>query len=420
MTYEEALAYIHGIYWRSRKAGLQRITELLERMGNPQDTLKVIHVAGTNGKGSVCEMTASVLEAAGYKTGLYISPFISRFNERMQINGVPIPDERLCEVTEYVQGFAEQMENLPTEFELVCAIGFQYFAWEKCDYVVVEVGVGGRLDATNVLKSPVLSVVTPIGLDHTAYLGDTVEKIAAEKCGIVKDHRPVVFAGEPLSTVPVVQEACRSHGSVLAMPDYDSLRPTDVSLLGQSFCYRDQEYRIALLGAHQIRNAALVLEAVEALRREGVDIPDDAVQSGLAAARWPGRFELVNTEPPVLVDGAHNPHGAQAAVEAAKTLLPGRHRTLVVGCLGDKDVSGMLSLFADIADEFIATQPDSYRAMPCDVLAGQLSRFGKPVRMVAKPSEAVKRAVDTLPQGGAVIALGSLYMVGELRAAFGL
>ncbi len=419
MNYGETLEYIHSLRWRGSKDGLARVSELLGLMGNPQDRLRFVHVAGTNGKGSVCSMLESVLRASGLKTGLYISPYISRFNERMQVNCEPIEDDLLCEITEYVKSFAERMTVLPSEFEFVCAVAMEYFLREHCDIVVLEVGMGGRFDATNVIKSPEVSVITPIGLDHTKYLGDTVEKIAFEKCGIIKKGRPTVFSGEPSEVLDVVKGVCRERGSGLTVCDGRGIEEISHDLSGQRFCYRGRGYGIRLLGAHQQRNAAVVLETVECLKRQGYAVSDRAVAEGLAAAKWPGRCVGLGVDPPVIVDGAHNAHGVAAAVRAARDYLEGRALTVVMGVLADKNYHDELAFIGDVATRIIATEPDTPRALPCGELARLLGRFGKPVTEIKSPAEAVKAAAELCGENGAVLALGSLYMVGEIRQAFG-
>ncbi len=419
MNYGDCIDYIHSLRWRGSKDGLLRIGELLSLMGDPQDRLRFVHVAGTNGKGSVCAMLESVLRAAGYRTGLYISPYISRFNERMQVNAEPIDDGTLCEITEYVRGFAEKMAVLPSEFEFVCAAAMEYFAREGCDIVVLEVGMGGRFDATNIIKNPEVSVITPIGLDHTKYLGDTVEKIAFEKCGIIKRGRPAVFGGEPASVVGVVREVCRERESELHLCGFGGIEEVSHDLSAQRFRYEGREYEIHLLGAHQQRNAALVVETVGVLKKEGMHIPDGALAAGLARARWPGRFEVLSLEPPVVVDGAHNAHGFAAALKAAEDYLGGREITAVVGVLADKNYHDELGLLGPAVSRFVATEPDTPRALACGELARILEGFGKPVEVEKSPARAVKCAAASCGKRGAVLALGSLYTVGEIRRAFG-
>ena len=294
MTYDEALEYIHGVSNFFCKPGLERITALCDMLGHPERELKFIHVAGTNGKGSFCSMTDSVLRAAGYKVGLYTSPYIYEFNERMRVDGENIPNETLCELTEYVKQFADKMEDSPTEFELITAIAFEYFKREKVDVVVLEVGMGGRFDSTNIIRNPLLSVITGIALDHVAFLGDTVEKIAGEKAGIIKNNAPVLYGGEDDVARAVIKNTAKAMGSEYYETDYSALKVNSTDLSGTEFTYRGEAMKISLLGLYQPYNAANVIEAVEILRGEGYKISDKNLKEGLRHTEWSIR-NLVDT-----------------------------------------------------------------------------------------------------------------------------
>ena len=298
MTIREALAYIHAVDWRRSKPGLRRIHELLEKLGHPERTVRFVHITGTNGKGSTCAMLASILRAAGYRTGLYTSPYIFRFNERMQVDGQEIPDEELCAITEEVRPLADSMADHPSEFEMVTAIAFTWFARRKCDIVICEVGMGGEFDATNVILPPEAAVLCNIGLDHTAYLGDTVEKIAATKSGIIKSGCEAVLYPCAPSVAEIVSARCRSCGVTLHPVNMDVLTPLAHSLDGQSFDFGDlTDLHLPLLGRMQLYNAATALTVTEVLRRRGWHIDENAVRLGLAQVRWPVRFEVVRREP---------------------------------------------------------------------------------------------------------------------------
>ena len=265
MTYQEALSYIHSISWKGSVPGLSRTRELLDRIGNPQNKLKFIHIAGTNGKGSTAAMLASIFRAAGYCTGLYTSPFILCFNERMQVNGEMISDEELAEITEFVRPHAEAMQDHPTEFELVTAIAMEYFMRHKCEIVSLEVGLGGELDSTNVIATPEASVICNIGLDHTEILGDTLEKIAAAKAGIIKGGDAVIYRGKE-SVEQVFEDACARTGALLHKADFDGIRLKHADFTGQVFDLGERKnLEIPLLGEHQLKNAAVVLETVDEL-----------------------------------------------------------------------------------------------------------------------------------------------------------
>ena len=411
MTYEEALEYIHGISWTFCKPGLERTRELCERLGNPQNELKFIHVAGTNGKGSFCSMTSSVLQAAGYKVGLYTSPFIYRFNERMRVDGCDIPDNTLAEITEFVKPHADAMKDKPTEFELITAIAFEYFRREKVDVVVLECGMGGRLDSTNIINDPYLSVITGISLDHTAFLGDTVEKIAKEKAGIIKDHAPVLFGGEDTAARQVITEVAKALGSDIFSPDYSRLNIRTSALECTDFDYKDlQNAKISLLGLYQPRNAALVIEAVKILNQRGLRISDKALLDGLFAARWRARFEIIGKDPTVIFDGAHNPEGIAAAVESIKHYFKDKKLVLVSGVLSDKDYNKIADSMAEVLSHAYTITPDNPRALSADGFADVLCSRGIIATATAGISEALalgRKKADEL--GTALCCLGSLY-----------
>lgn len=419
MTYKEALAYIDGLQWFGSKPGLTRITELLARLGNPQKQLKFVHIAGTNGKGSCAAMTASVLKAAGYRTGLFTSPYLSRFNERMQINGTEISDGALADIVGAVKPQAEAMAEHPTEFELMTAAALLWFARERCEIVVLEVGLGGRLDATNAIDAPEACVLMNIGLDHTAVLGDTVEQIAAEKAGIIKRGCEVVLYQQSGRVTEVVRRRCEELGAALHIADFSQLAVEFDTLEGQVFRYRGAPYAISLLGANQRRNAAVVIELMEVLRRRGWQIEPEDVEHGLYAAAWPARFELVAESPAFVVDGGHNPQCVETTVENLQTYFPDTRRVLLCGVLRDKDYASMADILAPAADAFVCVTPDSERALPAAELAACFEATGKPVAVCDTIREGVTQAIDRAGADGMVCAVGSLYMAGEIRGCFG-
>ncbi len=420
MDYRQALEYIDGVSWLGSRPGLERVTALLEKLGNPQNKLKFVHIAGTNGKGSCAAMTASVLRAAGYRTGLFTSPYLFRFNERMQINGEPIGDEALAALVTEIRPLADAMEDHPTEFELMTAAALLWYQREKCDVVVLEVGLGGRLDATNVIGAPEAAVIMNIGLDHTAILGDTVEKIAAEKAGIIKPGCDAVLYQQAAGVEAVVREKCEAVGARLRVADFAQIVPEFDSLEGQVFTYRGEPCAIPLLGAHQLKNAAVVLELVEILRRKGWDLPRDAVEHGLYAVSWPARFELVREEPPFVVDGGHNPQCAETVAESLKRYFPTQKRVLLCGVLADKDYPALFDVLDTAADAYVCVTPASERALPAEKLAEYLRRYGKPVSVCEDVPAGVEAASAAAGEEGVACAVGSLYMAGAVRACFGL
>lgn len=416
MNIEETLQFIHSVSWMGSKPGLERTRELLRRLGNPEKKCRYIHVAGTNGKGSTASMIASVLTQAGYKTGLYTSPYLWRFNERMQINGVPISDAELCQITARVAPHAKAMADSPTEFELVCAIGFEYFAGQSCDYVVLEVGMGGRLDATNVIERPECAVLTNIGLDHTKELGDTLEKIAAEKAGIVKSGCTVVAYEQTSGVMQVFENAAVQCGATCRRADFSALRSEQDSREGQTFSYKHYEHlHLPLLGAHQLKNAAVALETVFALRERGAQISDEALRSGLGSTVWPARFEIVSRKPWFVVDGGHNPQCAETVADNLVRYFPDMRRVIMLGVLADKDVSGLTDILDPAADEYVTATPDSPRAMSAAELAELLKKYGKPVTACGSIAEAVETAKQRAGSDGMACCVGSLYMAGEAR-----
>lgn len=420
MTYEEALSYIHSICWKGSKLGLDRTRELLGKLDGPQKELKFIHIAGTNGKGSTAAMLSSILEEAGYRVGLYTSPFINRFNERMQVNHQPIPDEELAALTEYVRPHADAMADSPTEFELITALAMVWFARQKCDIVVLEVGMGGELDSTNIIDVPEAAVIAAMGLDHVKELGPTMADIARAKAGIIKEGGRVVSYGGNPEADEVIAAVCRARNASLCQPDFSAIVPGDFSLEGQTFSYKGwRGLRIPLVGAYQMNNAAVVLETVEVLRQRGWSVSDEAVRQGLADTRWPARFEVLRRDPVFIVDGGHNPHGIRATAESLSRLFPGRKITFVTGVMADKDVEHILGLIVPLADQFFTVRPDNPRAMDAGELAARIEAMGAKATACASVRDGVDRAIQAEGPHGVACALGSLYMSGEVRSCFG-
>jgi len=417
MNYEETLKYIHKVSWTGSRPGLERIEELLSLLGNPERKLRFIHVAGTNGKGSFCSMCDSVLRKAGYKTGLYTSPYIERFNERITIDGSPISDGELSEITTYVRGFADTMEDAPTEFELITAVAMVAFEKNGCDPVVLEVGMGGRLDATNVIREPIISVITGISLDHTAFLGDSVPAIAKEKAGIIKDGAPVLYGGADEDAAAVIEAVANEKGSEFFRTPRRELTVDKTEFTGTDFTLSGRKYRIGLLGTYQPYNAANVITAVDVLRRRGLNISDEALINGLAEAKWKGRFELLSSDPVFISDGSHNPEGIAAAVDCVKTLF-GEKVILLSGVMKDKDYPDMAKELSDIACYAVTLKPDNPRSLDAKIYAEEFRKNGVEAEGYDTVDEAVRRVVDlSRSLKKPVVSLGSLYMYGEVKAA---
>ena len=418
MNAEQAIAYIHSVCWKGSIPGLGRTQELLEKMGNPEKKLKFVHIAGTNGKGSTAAMTASILRKAGYRTGLYTSPYIYRFHERIQVDGVEISDEDLTEITEYVKPLADSMAQSPTEFELVCCIAFEYFYRKKCDIVVLEVGMGGAWDATNVIEVPEVAVITNIGLDHTEYLGDTVEKIAETKSGIFKPHgHGVVYRSTP-SVEAVYERVCAERDVSLRKADFDGLVLKAHTLEGQVFdCGSRKNLVLPLLGDHQLHNASVVLSVADTLIGEGWNISEQNIYDGIRDVRWPGRFDIVCRKPLFIIDGGHNPQCIEALVKNIRDYLAGKKVVALTGVLADKDYADMYKPVMPLVDRFVCITPPNPRKLEAEQLARYLRQAGAQAQASESILDGVKKAMELAGKDGVVLCFGSLYSIGGIRDA---
>ncbi|MCD7946781.1 MAG: bifunctional folylpolyglutamate synthase/dihydrofolate synthase [Oscillospiraceae bacterium] len=419
MTGQEAIAYIHSTSWLGSKPGLSRTRELLDRLGHPECHLTFIHVVGTNGKGSVSAFCAQMLRAAGYKTGLYTSPYLTRFHERIQIDGEPIPDKSLARIITGIRPHAESMIDHPTEFELVTAAALLYYYRSGCQFVVLEAGMGGRLDSTNAIPSPAVVAVTRIGLDHTEHLGDTPALIAVEKADVIKRGCEVVLYPQEDEVTEVFARRCAAEQVPLTIADAAQLDALEDTLAGQVFRYKDfPRLSIRLLGAHQRFNAALAVEAMLALRRQGFSVPDDAILSGLSQTAWPGRFEVLHQAPWFVLDCGHNPQCAQVCADALRHYFPGKRVVFLLGVLRDKDYHDLISRLAPLATHFVTVTPDSPRALSAQELADVLSTRALPCTACRTIEEGVMKAFQLAGTDRVICALGSLYMAGRVRACF--
>ncbi len=411
-----AIDWINGARYAGEKKGLNNMRSLLARLGDPQDQLRMVHVAGTNGKGSTCSMLERMLRGCGYRTGLYTSPYLMRFPERMRVNGVPIDDVSLIEITSRVRCVTEELlkEGVkPTTFELGTAITLCYFVKEKVDIAIIEVGLGGRLDPTNVIM-PEVCLIAPIGMDHTKVLGDTLEQIAGEKAGIIKEGIPVAVAPQQNDEImQVFRDTAEQMNARILEVKHEDMQVQKIDARGARFIFRGMNVRIQLAGRHQVDNACLALSGVELLRSRGFDLPVDKCMDALFKAVWQGRLEWLGDQ--LLIDGAHNPHGAQALASYVKNYLPGRRIVPVIGMMKDKDVENCIRLYADIAKQAVATHVDYPRAMLPEELRDMLIAHG--VDAVAENTipEALKRARQLAGKDGIVLVCGSLYVVGEVR-----
>ncbi len=442
MTFN-AIEYINTPRWLTSRLGLDRTRELLDRLGRPQDSLRFVHVAGTNGKGSTCAFLSSILVAAGYKTGLFTSPYIETFYERIRVNGENISDDDLVRATLRVRDAAEAMEaeggEHPTEFELMTAVALVHFAHVKCDIVVLEVGLGGRLDSTNVIDAPEVAVIAPIALDHTNLLGSTLGEIAREKAGIIKPSSVVVSWPQDAEAMEVVRAKVDECGCGLQIPDFVELSVGEVSSSSEAdvsagepsvprraFAYRGTRYAMRLLGTYQPSNAALAIEAAYALRLRGWNVPDQAITEGVAATVWPARFELLDQPkgcPRVVVDGGHNPQGAGVLAASLRDVFPGERPVFLIGVLADKDYRHMLDCVVSLSSAFVCVTPPNPRALSAHDLAQAIREAAgpenpAPIEEASDFPDAVCRARELAGAHGLICAFGSLYSVGDVKAAF--
>ena len=414
LTYDDALSYIENYTWSKTRPGLSRTYELLEVLGNPQDALKFVHVAGSNGKGSTCAMLSSILSKSDLKTGFYLSPHLSGFCERFQIDGAQISEEDFIDTTRKVAAAADRLGDHPSQFEISTAIAFLYFKTQSCDIVVLEVGMGGSLDSTNVIKAPELAIICNIGLDHTDFLGSTLAEIAENKAGIIKPGCEVVCYETASEALSIIENRCKELDVPLHISKFDSLSYLSRSLKSQSFSYEGAKYSISLLGKHQCKNASVVIDAVKVLRSRGWKISEDALRSGLRNARWPARFEILSLKPIFILDGGHNPQCASSIAQAISDYLPKQKLRLIIGMLADKNVSDVIDILAPKVSEFYCLTPDSDRAMPADELAALIMSKGLSAKSYSSSEECLSELLESASDQP-IMAFGSLYLAGELR-----
>ena len=415
---ENSLNYIHGLYRKGAKPGLVREQQLLALLGNPEKTLKFIHIAGTNGKGSTAAMTASILHKAGYKAGLFTSPYIYRFNERIQLSGNQIPDADVIRLTAKLRALVPQMTEPPTEFEFVTAMAMEYYREQKADIVVLEVGMGGLNDATNVIPAPEVAVITNIGLDHTDALGDTVEKIAANKAGIFKEGCDAVVYRGTAGVEAVYETLCKEKSIPLHKADFEGLRSISHDLFGQVFHAGDRKnITLPLLGDHQLHNAAVVLSVADALIARGWKITEENIYDGIREVSWPGRFDIVCREPLFIIDGGHNPQCIEALVKNIRDYLTGRKVIALTGVLADKDYGEMFRPVMELVSEFVCITPDNPRKLESAELARHLTAAGATATACETVKEGVDLARKLAGQQGAVLCFGSLYSIGDIKGA---
>lgn len=420
MTYEQAVEKIHSLLTFGSRPGLDRMRIFLEKLGNPQDKLKYIHIAGTNGKGSVCAVLSAVLAEAGYKTGLFISPYITDFRERIQINNKMISKEILADAVEKTFPIIENLREdgvIITEFEYVNALQFYIHANENCDIVVLETGLGGLLDCTNTILPPLCSVITTIGLDHTEILGSTLEEIAWQKCGIIKSGSVAVTSRQTEGAMSVIECTCKSRNVPLFRSESAEIKVISESLESTVFEYDGEELELHLVGEHQLENAKTALTALKVLCDSGkINVSKKALKSGVAKAVNPARLELMSKNPVVLLDGAHNPNGIEALSNAVKKYLPNQKRLCLMGMLADKDSAGSIKLLEGLFKEVITVTVDNPRTLTAQELAEKCRQHFPSVTAFDDNKKALNYALKKAEEEKIPLVIcGSLYLAGELR-----
>jgi dihydrofolate synthase/folylpolyglutamate synthase len=421
MSYKGTIEYLYGLQKYGMKFGLDNISKLLSAAGNPQESFRAVHVAGTNGKGSTSSMTESILRTGGVRTGLFTSPHLVSFTERIRINGEEIAEGDVIALAEEVRGTAEKMDDFsPTFFEVVTAMAFLHFRRMKVDWAVVETGLGGRLDATNIV-TPEVSVIATIGFDHREFLGRTLREIAGEKAGIIKEKVPVVSSAQTPEAAAVLARTAEERGARLFMYPADfSSETVSETFEGVRFDYHGgADYAgldLPLAGGYQAVNASVAVKTIEVISEKYTDLRCD-VREGLSRVRWPGRLELIRKDPPVLIDGAHNPDAARALSLYLGTMCAARYRRvlLIAGIMGDKDIEGILAHLLPHASETIFTAPSYGRAAPAGVLASHASSLGYSSRQTRTVAEALALAEDIYLPGDIIVVTGSFYTIGEAR-----
>ncbi|RBP46857.1 bifunctional folylpolyglutamate synthase/dihydrofolate synthase [Garciella nitratireducens] len=425
MNYEEALAFIHGAHKFGKKNNLENVYRFMDFLGNPQENIKFIHIAGTNGKGSTSILLHNILKEQGYQVGLYISPYLEEFTERIQINGKHIDKESLASITFQVKKAIENMVlqgyDHPTEFEIVTGIAFLYFYEKKVDFVVLEVGLGGRLDATNVIANSEVSIITSIGYDHMAELGNSLPEIAKEKAGIIKNKGRVVVYPQMEEVVQVIRERALKKRAEVFLVKRESILHKKKSIEGQIFSYEGEllsfpNIETKLLGEHQLYNIATVLKAIEVLMKRGYEITNQAILDGIKKTFWPGRFEILSKNPYIILDGAHNSQGAEIFYRTIREYFPNKQIILALGILRDKNVDEMLKIFLPLAKEVITLTPNNPRAMTSIELSEKIQsmNFNRPVQAINSIEQMVAY-IKQIKKEEIIAFTGSLYMIGEVR-----
>lgn len=415
MDYRQAVAYIHSLLRFGIRPGLERMADMMGALGNPQENLPVVHVAGTNGKGSTSTMISNILIASGIRTGLFTSPFVCDFMERIQLDGEPADREAFAQVVTHLRDIAGQMGDSPTEFELITAAAYELFRQLGCGAAVMETGLGGRLDSTNIVRKPCVCVITSISMDHMNVLGDTIEQIAAEKCGIFKPGVPVVVSGDQNpQAMAVIERIAREMDCELLLPQEEP-ELLESGLFGITFLFEGETYRISMPGAHQVRNAVNAILAARELQRQGFPIRSEHIVYGIGQTVLPARIQVMQKEPLVVLDGAHNEDGVQRLADTLRTALPGQKFVFVSGMMADKEYEKALSILADLVDTMVTTTPGNPRALSAEVLAECAQRHGIRAVSEAEPVSACRKGEQLAREKQLpLIVNGSLYLAGDV------
>lgn len=420
MNYEEARVYLDEVSKYGSVLGLDNMRELLARLGNPQDDLKFIHISGTNGKGSALSYMSTILSGAGFRTGRYISPTLYAYRERIQVDGVMIDRESLAALVTVVKEAVDAMEaenkGNPTVFEVETALSFLYFKEQKCDIVVLETGLGGTLDATNVVKTTVMEMISSIGMDHMEFLGGTLQEIAENKAGIIKPRTWVVSAEQDSKAAAVIKRVCHEKDCKLSVVDPDAFRDVHYGYEKQTFTYKNwKDVEITLAGTYQVTNAALALEAVEALRKLGYSLTEEQVRKGMKAAFWRGRFSVIHKNPVVVIDGAHNPAAAKVLKDSLETYFQGKNLHFIMGVFADKDYQSVIEMTAPLAKHIITIEtPGNPRALSAVKLKEAVEKVNPSVEAAGSIREAVEKSMKNTQKDDVIAAFGSLSFLGEL------
>lgn len=426
MNYQESLDYISNTHKFGVRLGLDNISKLLELLGNPQDKLNIIHVAGTNGKGSTCSFISSILKESGYKVGLYTSPFLETFTERIRINGENINEQDLARIVTLIKEKINEMllngYSYPTEFEIVTAIAFYYYYEQKVDFVALEVGLGGRYDATNVIDRSNVSVITSISLDHIGVLGDTISKIAYEKGGIIKENGVAIVYDQSDEAKDIIKKICKEKNAKYIEVKFDSINIKKSDIYSQVFDFtlagkKYDNLEINLIGEHQINNSILAINVIQYLNElKNLNISEYDIKKGLKNTRWPGRIEKLMDKPIFIIDGAHNEDGAKSLAKSIEKNFNKKKATLLIGMLEDKDIDSVLEILMPYFDKVITTTPNSPRAISADTLKEKIYKYIDNVVSISDIEKALEYTLKNSKEDDIIISAGSLYLIGTVRS----